>query len=916
MEFDLEKARELFEAGQFASIGRGLGSLSNHIRQVDARGRSLLAHALVYTGRLTLASQLADSVDDVNSPLPAQAESRIALGLLRKREGRIDDACAEFRQAARLAKQSRDLRLFAWAHAHLFRVLADGLLEPHLTALLAQVRRSVSSAGDPHLAAFLHDSVAAMEAQRGRTSEAERHLRVARSLLQLRRNAWLEQLVAINSSCIALIECDSRRFEKYVTEGRKLSAITGHTASDAAMDTNDAHFALIVGDFGRASTLLQKILRAPSNTSIELAALEGLARLHLALDQLDDCDRVLNRIESLRGERLPATYTVRGAATLRAKLMIRRARWREAADFARSELVEFAKVNDSASSVALTMSRAIALACLGDKAGSSRDIFDAAFLGGAHLREHQAEYFETCGTILSQTPYPNSAAALKERSLRIWREHGNKYGPVDAEASEQAIATATRELTSSEGQSDKGHSTEQELSGILLDCAASAFDLAYNAKLLGQELQFAIRQIGLPADLLETHPSSKSLTQDNIRTLVLGEHRNRELTLVCEIPDEPYKAMLLGNILRLGRAALALERAREEERNRAALWPADPIESQGGAIFQAEQMQTILNDARRIAPTDVPVLITGETGTGKEVLARTIHALSRRAQATFLPFNCTSAPKDMLDSQLFGHRRGAFTGAIENFQGVVRAAAGGTLFLDEIGDTSLEVQPKLLRFIESNEIHPIGEPQPTPVDVRLIVATNADLDTLVSEGRFRADLFYRLNIVPLHLPPLRERRVEIPTLANHYLQKYALEYGKGDLRLAEDTMEYLVLYRWPGNTRELANEMRRLAVLAESGAIMMPEHLSPEIAKSRRTIPASERILDPTEVVVRLDQPVPAAVRYLEERMVHYAMKKCGGRVEEAATMLGLSRKGLYLKRQRFAIAPSLAPAPATRAQL
>ena len=158
----------------------------------------------------------------------------------------------------------------------------------------------------------------------------------------------------------------------------------------------------------------------------------------------------------------------------------------------------------------------------------------------------------------------------------------------------------------------------------------------------------------------------------------------------------------------------------------------------------------------------MPVLITGETGTGKEVLARTIHACSTRAQSTFLPFNCTSTPKDMLDSQLFGHRRGAFTGAVDNFQGVVRAAAGGTLFLDEIGDTSLEVQPKLLRFLESNEIHPIGESQPSRVDVRLIVATNADLDTLVSQGRFREDLFYRLSIVRLHLPPLRERRVEIP----------------------------------------------------------------------------------------------------------------------------------------------------------
>ncbi|HEU4688896.1 MAG TPA: sigma-54 dependent transcriptional regulator [Vicinamibacterales bacterium] len=372
-------------------------------------------------------------------------------------------------------------------------------------------------------------------------------------------------------------------------------------------------------------------------------------------------------------------------------------------------------------------------------------------------------------------------------------------------------------------------------------------------------------------------------------------------------------AILLSNILRLGKAALALERAREEERNRAALWPADPVESQGGAIFLAEEMQDILKVARRIAPTNVSVLITGETGTGKEVLARTIHACSARAQSIFLPFNCTSTPKEMLDSQLFGHRRGAFTGAVDNFQGVVRAAAGGTLFLDEIGDTSLEVQPKLLRFLESNEIHPIGEAHPTRVDVRLIVATNADLGALVSQGRFREDLFYRLSIVPLHLPPLRERRVEIPILANHYLQRFAQEYSKGDLRLAEETLEYLVLYRWPGNVRQLSNEMRRLAALAESGAVIMPEHLSPEIAASRRTIPASERVLEPTEVVVRLDQPLPAAVSYLEQQMVQYAMKKCGGRMEESAAMLGLSRKGLYLKRQRFGIEPPQASVAAAR---
>ena len=199
---------------------------------------------------------------------------------------------------------------------------------------------------------------------------------------------------------------------------------------------------------------------------------------------------------------------------------------------------------------------------------------------------------------------------------------------------------------------------------------------------------------------------------------------------------------------------------------------------------------------------------------------------------------------------------------------------------------------------------PVGAVEPIRSDVRVVAATNADLDTLVADGRFRADLFYRLNIVRLHLPPLRERRMEIPALAQHYLQKYAQEYGKGDVRLGEESMEYLLLYRWPGNIRQLANEMRRLAALSESGAVLMPEHLSLDIAASRRTIPPSDRTLDPTEVVVRLDQPLAAATEHLERAMVQYALKQSGGRMEDTAARLGVSRKGLYLKRQRFGIEP------------
>jgi len=265
----------------------------------------------------------------------------------------------------------------------------------------------------------------------------------------------------------------------------------------------------------------------------------------------------------------------------------------------------------------------------------------------------------------------------------------------------------------------------------------------------------------------------------------------------------------------------------------------------------------------------------------------------------------------LLDAQLFGYRRGAFTGAQEAFPGVIRSAAGGTLFLDEIGETTLDVQPKLLRFLESGEIHPLGEPKPLIVDVRVVAATNANLEQLVSEGRFREDLFYRLNVVRLDVPALRERREEIPQLVQHYLEKCSRESHKTGLRFAEETIEYLMLYKWPGNVRQLASEMRRLAALAETDAVLMPEHLSPEIAASRRTIPASERVLDSTEVVVRLDQPLAAGTQHLEQAMIQYALKKCDGRVEETAAMLGISRKGLYLKRLRFGIDP---PAEAPKA--
>jgi hydrogenase-4 transcriptional activator len=286
---------------------------------------------------------------------------------------------------------------------------------------------------------------------------------------------------------------------------------------------------------------------------------------------------------------------------------------------------------------------------------------------------------------------------------------------------------------------------------------------------------------------------------------------------------------------------------------------------------------------------------------GKEVMARVIHDASRPGKP-FIPFNCAAVPGDMLENQLFGHRRGAYTGADEAFPGVIRSAEGGTVFLDEIGEIGRDLQPKLLRFLETGEVQPLGEAHPVRTNVRVVAATNHDLSQLVREGRFREDLFFRLNL-GLHIPPLRERREEIPKLVEVFLERFARDCSKGCLRLADETLEYLVLYAWPGNVRELMNELRRMAALAETDAILMPEHLHANIVASRRTRPAAERDLEPTELVVRMDQPLAAVTEHVERAMIGHAMRVCNGRVEQVARMLGLSRKGLYLKRQRLGIA-------------
>jgi DNA-binding NtrC family response regulator len=312
-------------------------------------------------------------------------------------------------------------------------------------------------------------------------------------------------------------------------------------------------------------------------------------------------------------------------------------------------------------------------------------------------------------------------------------------------------------------------------------------------------------------------------------------------------------------------------------------------------MTQSPLLETVIRSAQIVARTDVSVMLTGETGTGKDLMAQAIHHASPRAQHPFIAINCAALPETLVESELFGHKRGAFTGAIEDRQGHIRSAHGGTLFLDEIGELPLAAQAKLLRFLESGDIIPVGESHPIKVDARVIAATHQDLSQLVRESRFREDLLYRLQVVPMDMPSLRERSGDIDMLLNHFLLHFAGEHQLPLPKLSQEARTALRRHGWPGNVRELRNLCERLVVLFHGRSVELG-NLPAEITRSA-----------PNALGLSFNQgrgfSLPEEgidLEWLESDMIRQALERSRGNKSRAARLLGITRDTLLYRLKKF----------------
>jgi len=813
---------------------------------------------------------------------------------------------AELQEAVRLAA-GRDQELEFAATLALFSRESQFLAPAQVLPTLGRLRQLAASLGNPNSLASLHLAVARLEAYRGHCLDARRHLEISRAAAAGASRPIVNAAILLVDASLESIAGNLQRATASARQCFDQSRIGGFGILEAGAITNLGFLALCRLDIARARSLLNRAVEQTDDLSfIRLAALDNLLRLALSEDDLDRCDELLRQCSSVIDEHMVpkrSWYDFAHQVT-RCSVLAHIKDWEGVVELGESLEREIEVRQFRSLRTAFLCASARALAHLGEFSRADDRLTAATRACPRGAVEPLVGLESATAVFLTLSGEHTRGAAHFERALSAARATGNRLQEQEVQRDRLAcgVGSLTADLAAASNATPAmSRSTVLSDVATILGAGTSIDLLAHRAICLisGTTLGDGLRVRDLSGQEFQPLPSIESRPTLDGGAKIEIRGSDRLVALNFRSVESLEEVTMFNGLLELLKAAAHPGLRQALADGEQDLWPIANRESDDRPVFRSPRMVEILRVAIRLAATGLPILLIGETGTGKDVFARLVHESNAARRGPFVPFNCSSIPKDLIESQLFGHRRGSFTGAVEAQTGVIRAASGGTLFLDEIGDLDIGLQPKLLRFIESGEIHTVGDPRPTRVDVRIIAATHADLETQAAAGTFRRDLFFRLGAAQIKLPPLRERKDEIPELTTSFVARFSREAGRSNLRVSDDLIAALLLYDWPGNIRQLANEMHRIVAMAEPGTTLTSGDLSPIITAGWTLTPKSAA--GPARMLqIDMDQTLPQAIEAIERDFVGRAMTASGGRVAEAAQLLGISRKGLFLKRRRW----------------
>jgi hydrogenase-4 transcriptional activator len=884
-------------------------------------------------------------------------------GRLNFGRGEQSRAIALHTRALRDAQLARDSRLIGLAHYELalsYKQVGDfGIVNEHLT----QAASALHAAGDRRHLALVHRLSAVLLAQSGRAEDASAALRSGERLAAaIHANDVLAGIVH-NQANLALIAHHHTEALALAERSVALHQAQGSTRGLAVALATLGQVFVQSGDLDRAEQVLMRTLEVRSPWQFHEttgAVFDTLAQIHLmrgTYERAMEYVRLASEAYAAHPSQSMRWYEW-SLRVLGIRITVRRQAYEEALAMA-SELAQSPGVPDS-EAVQGELLACEALVATGRSQDAKRRLERCE--GRLEPRDSTvgwAEFLRVRGHVNARSGRPRTAHHDLAQSARVFDLLGERYQAAVTKLDVARLAAETGARRTARQYLDVAvpvfetlgaHRDLDDVRAVraLLDAPAAAapaavaadaddaivtrlVDAAIVPPLLAAETTAALVEsttldaaaiftVGAdgPTDLLSFAGCDVELgralaavgveghTRYGDSWLILeplGRERERKrwcVMLASSEPTEDARARyrMLAAVARQGFSLCA---ARERPTHSAEPTTDRKLEPLlPGFICAGPAMNRLADQIERLQGHTLTVLITGESGTGKDLVAQAIHGGSERRGAVYLPFNCTTTTRELADSHLFGHKRGSFTGAVTDQLGLIRSAAGGTLFLDEIGDLPFDVQPKLLRFLEQGEIMPVGETRPQSVNVRVLAATNADLEQRVAQGTFREDLYYRLSVIRIHVPPLRERRDEIPHLASFFLRESCEQLGKPNVTLSSGTLDVLARYWWPGNVRQLRNEIQRAVALCAPEATIESDQLSSELS-APDTNATGRALLTSSGMTPRIGN-LAEQVAELEKSVIVQTLGQTGRNLSEAARVLGLTRRGLYLKVSRLGL--------------